>query len=77
MTITDYREECEATLDGIPPRSNAMDDYFMILRLNELYRLATEGSKEESRECLKHWLSLPVEEGLKREVIEAWKRKKQ
>jgi hypothetical protein len=63
-------------LNGIPPGTGAMADFFTVIRLNKLYELALDGTESESKECLDHWSSLPVEERLKQEVIVDWERSK-
>jgi hypothetical protein len=62
--------------NGIPAGIGALSDFFMSIRLHELYKLAVAGSEEERTQCLDYWLSLPVEERLKSECQIAWERLK-
>jgi hypothetical protein len=77
MTLDDYKAECQTMVNGIPPGAGAMPEFFMIIRLNKLYELALDGTENESKECLDHWSSLPVEERLKQEVLSQWERSKE
>jgi hypothetical protein len=62
MTLDEYKEECTARLAALPP--NCAEDHSDIVlgQLFWLYKLALKGTEEESKECLAHWMSLPVDE---------------
>jgi hypothetical protein len=76
VTLEDYKLECAQMLNDAPSGQGPMPDFFMIIRLHMLYRLAMKGTETERKQCLEHWLTLPVDEKLKKEVKTARERQK-
>lgn|GEM_PF-3701809 len=75
MTLDDYKKRCADIIDNIPPKAGAMEKFFIVSELLRLYNLTTDGTPEEQA-CFKYWLELPVDEELKREVLDKVKERK-
>jgi hypothetical protein len=77
MTLDEYKEKCATLLTAprrtvpLPAGSEYIADLDILLPLFSLYKLALKGTEEESKACLDHWMSLPVEERFKTHVLES------
>jgi hypothetical protein len=80
MTLDEYKKRCADRLAAprstvpLPKGAEDLADLDIALALFSLYKLAFKGTEAESKECLDHWMSLPVDERLKAKVLEDMKK---
>jgi hypothetical protein len=74
VTLDEYKEVYADRLATPLPEGDEYLIDLVLAPLFYLYQLALKGTEQESKECLAHWMSLPVEERLKTQVLELAKR---
>ena len=70
MEISEYKQICSNALEHIPYEPGVMQNYLILALLHKLYNMTTEGTEAERAANFKHWLSLPIDEVFKREVLD-------